>query len=1051
MNRIILVELLDKKLNLLELEENILNFWKEKNIYSLIRKKEEGKEVWRFIDGPPYTTGSIHIGTAWNKILKDYLIQYKRMRGFKVTDTPGYDTHGLPIEVQMEKELGISNKQEIHDYGVDKFIKNCKEYAQKNIKIMNEQFKRLGCYFWDWDNPYITFRNSYIEGIWWTLKKAWDNGLLYQFYRPLNCCPRCATALAKHEHEYKNIQDTSLFLKIKSAEMENTYFIIWTTTPWTLVANSAIMANPLAEYAKVYIEDLKEFWILSKNSITHLISGQLGYKYKIVEDYYGEQLKGKKYVHPLLEEVPYQRELAKLSENVHSIILSEEYVSASEGVGLVHTAPGHGPEDFEVGVANNIPIFNPVNIRGLYKKEAGKFEGMHVFDANKEILNLLKKKGTLILTNEIEHEYAHCWRCDSKLVYRATNQWFFKTESLVPELLEKNSEIYWVPDWAGERWFKSWLSSLKDWCISRQRFWGIPLSVWICDNQDCGDITVIGSAKELKKIAGECPEDLHRPWIDAVTWKCKKCNKGIKKRIHDILDVWLDSGSVMWAAQEVYDGKSHFNTWVPADFILEGKDQIRGWFNTLLCSAMVSSRRKNYDACYMHGWTLREKLKMSKSKGTQIFPENLIKGTLDELKKNKSYSKIKGIETFRFYSIGVTQPGRDFNFVAKEYADTYKTINTIWNVYVYANEKFNLAEFTPSKIKLEENKLSKLDKWIISRVNSSTKKITELSDNYELPWITSELRELIVNDISRWYIMLNRDKLDIYSDDPNKLLIMLVLYHILYKVLLLLTPINPMITEDIFLKMYKPHLTSIGYEETESIHLQNWPEYDEKKIDVELEEQMHFTRELIELIRALKDENKIRLRWPNKKIIIEPKEGMPKIEFPDIIKQIGNAKELEIVESVIKTDNLLKVESKYCNVYLDTTLDDELLAERLVNDLVRNIQFSRKKNNFKVGEEILLKIGTQIDYLKKYIEKMKEYILEKVTAKELEIIDMKFSEEKDKVFGKLKLCPNKECTASLKENVLKNLNKKPKLYCPYCNAEIKKDNIKEIFFNYLKV
>ncbi|MFX1569943.1 MAG: isoleucine--tRNA ligase [Promethearchaeota archaeon] len=1046
----VFVEILDKKLNLKELEENILEFWKDQDIYSLIRKKEEGKEVWRFIDGPPYTTGSIHLGTAWNKVLKDYLIKYKRMRSYKVTDTPGYDTHGLPIEVQMEKELGITNKQEIQEYGIDKFIKNCKEYAKKNLKIMNEQFKRLGCYFWDWDNPYITFKNSYLEGIWWTLKKAWENDLLFQFYRPLNCCPRCATALAKHEHEYKNIIDTSLFLKIKSVDMEKTYFIIWTTTPWTLVANEAIMANPFADYGKAYIEDLDEYWILSKASITHLLSGELGYKYKIVESYKGEDLEGMKYIHPLLEEVPFQKELEKQSDTVHSIILSEEYVSASEGVGLVHSAPGHGPEDFEVGVANNIPVFTPVNIRGEYTKEAGKFKGRFVFDTNKEILDLLKQKGTLILTNEIEHEYAHCWRCDSKLVYRATNQWFFKTEKLVPDLLEKNEEIYWVPDWAGNRWFKSWLTSLKDWCISRQRFWGIPLSVWICDNEDCEDVTVIGSAKELKEIAGECPEDLHRPWIDEVTWTCKKCKKGTKRRIPDILDVWLDSGSVMWAAQEVYDGKSHFDTWIPADFILEGKDQIRGWFNTLLCSAMVSSGRKNYDACYMHGWTLREKLKMSKSKGTQILPEDLIEGTLDELKKNKSYSKIKGVETFRFYSIGVTQPGRDFNFVVKEYADTYKIINTIWNVFVYANEKFRLAGFNPSKAKLEMKNLSKLDKWILSRSNSTIKRITELADNYELPWITSELRELIVNDISRWYIMLNRDKLDIYSEDPNKLTIMLVLFRTLFNVLLMLSPINPMISEEIFLKMFKPYLKSLDRDETESIHLQNWPKFDNAFIDPELEEQMHFVRDLIEVIRALKEENKIRMRWPNKKIIIEPKEDMPGIIFPEIIKKIANVNELEIKDSVQANENIARAESKYCNIYLDKSVDDNLLAERVVNDLIRNIQFIRKKNGYKVEEKISLKIGANKTYLKDFLEKHQETFKDKINLENLEIISEDLMEEEGKIFAKLNICPNKECSASLKDNVIKKLKKKVKVECPYCKFNLSESAINSVTFSFKK-
>ncbi|TFF63660.1 MAG: isoleucine--tRNA ligase, partial [Promethearchaeota archaeon] len=525
---------LERSLNLLKIENEIFDYWGKENIYSLIKKKEEGKEEWRFIDGPPYTTGSIHLGTAWNKIMKDYFINYKRMNGFSVTDTPGYDTHGLPIEVQMEKELNIKNKQEIFEYGVDDFIKNCKEFAEKNLALMNKQFKRLGCYFWDWEDPYITYKNSYLEGVWWTLKRAWENGLLYKFYRPQNCCPRCATALAKHEFDYKNIEDTSLFVKIKSSEMEDTYFIIWTTTPWTLVANEAIMVNPTEKYLKIRIEELDEYWILAQAATVALISGQLDLKYKVVEEFYGETLKGMKYIHPLAEEVPYQAELEKQSETVHTIVLSEEYVSASEGVGLVHTAPGHGPEDFEVGMENGLPIFNPVDIRGVYTEEAGEFEGKFVFDANQEILNLLEEKGTLIHTGEIEHEYAHCWRCKSKLVYQATEQWFFNTEKIVDDLLEKNEEIYWVPDWAGERWFKSWLTSLKDWCISRQRFWGIPLSIWTCDNEECGDTIVIGSAEELKEIAGECPDDLHRPWIDKVTWKCEKCEKGTKRRIEDI-------------------------------------------------------------------------------------------------------------------------------------------------------------------------------------------------------------------------------------------------------------------------------------------------------------------------------------------------------------------------------------------------------------------------------------------------------------------------------------------------------------------------------------
>jgi len=450
----------------------------------------------------------------------------------------------------------------------------------------------------------------------------------------------------------------------------------------------------------------------------------------------------------------------------------------------------------------------------------------------------------------------------------------------------------------------------------------------------------------------------------------------------------------------------------------------------------------------MHGWVLRDKVKMSKSKGTAFLPEDLINGTLDQIKSKKSYSQIKGIETFRFYCIGATQPGRDLNFSAKEYADTYKTINTIWNVYVYANEKFGLAKFDPSKVKIDEKKLSKLDKWVLSKMYSTIEKITELADKYELPWIPGELRELIVSDISRWYIMLNREKLDIYSDDPNKLQIMAVLFKVLFNVLLMLAPINPMLSEELFLKMFKPHLKSMGFEETESIHLQNWPEADKTKIDAKLEEEMRFVRDLIESIRALKEENKIRLRWPNKRIIIEPKEDMPEIGFPEIIKQIGNVKELEIKKSVKFTDNLRKIEHKYCNIYLDVSVNDKLLNERVVNDLIRNIQFSRKKNDYKVGETISLTIGASTDYLKEYLENKREIISDKVSAKKFEVSSEELSEENEKVFAKLYICPNKDCSASLKENINKRLKKGAEVQCPYCTTKLEEANLKSITYNY---
>ncbi|MBD3196873.1 MAG: class I tRNA ligase family protein, partial [Candidatus Lokiarchaeota archaeon] len=550
-------------------------------------------------------------------------------------------------------------------------------------------------------------------------------------------------------------------------------------------------------------------------------------------------------------------------------------------------------------------------------------------------------------------------------------------------------------------------------------------------------------------LAGECPDDLHRPWIDKVTWECNECGNGTKRRIKDILDVWLDSGSVMWAAQEVYDGESHYDSWVPANFIIEGKDQIRGWFNSLLCSAMVSSERKNYESCYMHGWVLRDNQKMSKSKGNFFEPEDLINGTLKDLQKNKSYSKIKGIETFRFYSIGATQPGRDLNFNVKEYADTYRAINTIWNVYVYANQKFRLAEFDPTDHSYDLKDLNKSDLWILSKTNSIIKEVTQLSDDYKLPWITDTLRDFILNDISRWYIVLNREKIDVYSEDPNKYAIMSLLFEILYKVLLMLAPITPMLSEHLYQKLFKPYMSTFDLESLESIHLQNYPEYNEGLIDSKLEKQMEFTRELIEVARSIKNKNRIRLRWPNKKLVIETTEEMPEVELTEIIKQSINIRELEVVESFEPDNNFVKMESKFGDIYLDLSVDDDILSDRIVNDLIRNIQYSRKNNEFKVGEEISLTIGTNSSYIKGYVEENQEFISEKVSAPKLEVAEGTDIADEE-AMEEMKICTNKECSASLKKNITKKLDNQKDTNCPYCQAELTSENVNTIVFSFKK-
>ncbi|MHA1728829.1 MAG: isoleucine--tRNA ligase [Promethearchaeota archaeon] len=1073
--------------DLKEIEERIFEWWEREKIYREIKKAEPEDKVWRFIDGPPYTTGDVHIGTAWNKILKDCLIHYKRMQGFRVTDTPGYDTHGLPIEVVIEKELGFKNKKDIIQYGLDKFISKCRKYAESKIPEMNKQFKRLGCTFWNWENPYVTLENTYIQGVWWTIKKAWENNLLYKFYKPQNCCPRCATALAKHEYEYYNIHDNAIYVKFRSFEDPKKFYLIWTTTPWTLVANMNIMASPINEYVEMRVKD--EIWIMGIAATANLLQGKLGLTrgdpegFEYGRRFKGKELEGKRYIHPLAEEVPMQDELEKQQPKVHTIVMSEKYVKEGEGVGLVHSAPGHGPEDFEVGIENKIPIFNPVDMSGCYTAEGGIFKDQYVFDANSGILDLLKEKGTLIYMEDLEHEYAHCWRCKSKLIYRATEQWFFKTSELRDKMLEENNKINWIPEEARKR-FGIWLKNLQDWCCSRQRFWGIPLSIWECEQKDCDNIEVIGSVKELEEKSGTCPNDLHKQFMDKITWKCFKCG-GVMRRVPDLADVWLDSGSVMWAAQKFVDGEEHYETWVPSDFILEGKDQIRGWFNSLLSSAMVSSekggRRKNFNACYMHGWTLSHGIKMSKSLGNALNPEDIIEGKIEILtekqkeklrniareletskfdkskktivhnklisrkikyiKDDKRFSNIKGIETFRFFSVMAAQPARDFNFDYKEYVDTFRVLNTFWNCYIFTEEKMNLNNFDRSKHKFKFDELNPTNKWILSKINTLIYELSEIFDKYLLPQIPVKLQEFILNDLSRWYITIIRDSVELYSEDLQKHQTLDVLFYVLKRLLLVMAPITPMLTEEIYQEFIKEKM---GNKSKKSIHLELWPKINKKYINPKLELQMEFARQIIESVRAIKTENKIKLRWPTKALFILPKENMPELIFHDLIQQKSNVKEVTVIKKDPKLDNVREAEISGCKIFLDLEDTEALQQERIIRDLLRTIQTLRKRNKFKTGEEIFLRLATTIKFVKKALNNHRDSIISKVTAGNFEILDEELEEMADTVNHNFYLCLNGSCFASVREKQAKKVQNGEPHFCSYCGKKITPDSLGKI-------
>ncbi|MBN2487881.1 MAG: isoleucine--tRNA ligase, partial [Methanosarcinaceae archaeon] len=722
-----------------------------------------------------------------------------------------------------------------------------KEFALTQKDEMTEQFQMLGAWL-DWKEPYMTLRDEYLEAAWWALKQGHEKGLLEQGKRVVNWCPRCETAIADSEVEYDNRTDPSIYIKFKVKGEEDTYIVIWTTTPWTIPSNIAVAVHPSFEYSKVLAtagDGHKEILIIATELVDNVLRKGRYTDFEIVGTMLGEELTKLTYEHPLADVIPVQAEFR------HGVYLAD-YVTA-ENTGCVHIAPGHGMEDFEVGIRNNLPIFCPVGPAGNYTEEAGKYAGMNIVDANRMVMDDLNERGNLLAEETITHRYGHCWRCKTPIIYLATEQWFLKISELKEDMLSEIEKVKWYPDWAGSARFKDWVDGARDWCISRQRYWGIPIPVWKC--KTCGKIEVIGTKQELiEKSGADEKTELHRPYVDEITIPCE-CG-GTMSRVPDVFDVWFDSAVASWATLNFPHTTEDFDTWWPADFITEGHDQTRGWFYSQLGASMVALGKAPYKSVLMHGFTLDgEGKKMSKSIGNVVEPADVI----------AKY----GADTLRAYVLSASSPWDDLRFHGDEVANVHRTVNILWNVYRFPLPYMVLDSFDPQKVSLESvsKHLRKEDRWILSRMQAVIRDVDAAMDNYMLHKAIRAITEFILEDLSRWYIQLIRPRTWVEADDPDKLAVYRVLYDVFITTTRLIAPFMPHLAEE----MYQNLVRNVDPDAPVSVHMCDWPVADDTLVDKELESHMKTIQSIVESASNARQKVGRKLRWPVSRIVITPK------------------------------------------------------------------------------------------------------------------------------------------------------------------------------------
>jgi isoleucyl-tRNA synthetase len=924
-----------------KIEKEVLEFWEKEKIYEKVKKKNSKGKKFYFLQGPPYTSGKLHIGQAWNNSLKDVALRYKRMKGFDVWDRGGYDMHGLPTENAVQKKLGYKTKEKIEEHGVDKFIRECMKFSEEHAGYMDVDLWKMGVWL-DHKNAYKPIKKEYIGGEWAFFKKAWEQGRLYKGKKVMHWDAQSETSMAKHELEYKTVKEESVFLKFKkitssfrkrpskSSENLDTYFIIWTTTPWTIPYNLAIMANPELEYVKIKVEN--EYWIMAKALVDIFMGAVIGKKFKVVETFFGKELEGQEYEHFLSKEMPGVYEsLKKQWKRVHTIILSSEYVDTSAGTGLVHCAPGCGPEDQEVGAKYGIGAFNTLNERGELEG-VGKYNGMVAKEDDKKFVEEFRKKGVLLATNEIEHEYPHSWRSHKPVIFRTTEQWFLKTEDLIKDLLKNDEKVNWVPGSAGES-YRRWAENLRDNGVTRQRYWGCPVPIWINEEND-KEIIVIGSVEELEKLTKRKFDDLniHRPWIDEVI--IEKNGKKYK-RLPDVADVWIDSGTASWNC--LYNDPKLIKEYFPADLVLEATEQTRLWFSLLQICSDVMFNSTSYKNVYVHGMIYDiAGVKMSKSLGNIISPYEVI----------DKYSA----DIMRNYLCGVAA-GETINFNWEDIKVKQRNLIMLANV---ANYILDLERQKP-----EKGKPGVEEEWILSKYYSTLKKVTELFEAYRLDEVITPIEDLYIS-LSRDYIKYVREKASENSA------VLETVKEVYLGILKMFSPIVPFMTDHLFRQM--------GQKE-ESVHLSEWPKFDPKKIDERLESEFELTMRILEKGFAERDKAGIGLRWPLSKAVVKSSVILNK-ELEEVIKNQLNVKKLEVE----------KVKDKEILVELNTSMTPELEAEGYTRELARKIQAERKNAKLKKGDMISLEISTE-SKVKKMLERHLGFLKERTNSKEIKFVD----------------------------------------------------------------